>query len=159
MVLFPKALFFVTNFPKSKLNSNRNSNFLNNFHQKLSKFSQHFTTLCVRSFLKKTFENLRRFSLNIKNRVFLQSREKYTQSLLNFLNLLKIMHFRNFIKKTFETYENYFKISQHFVFFVQTRKSLTHSFLKLLENMLALCIFPNLLKRFFEIFKICVSLK
>ena len=43
MVLFPKALFLVTNFPKIV----KNSIFLLNFHQKFSKVSQYFPTNCV----------------------------------------------------------------------------------------------------------------
>ena len=50
MVLFPKALFLVTNFRKKIKNKNKkikNSIFLRNFHQKISKFSQNFPTICV----------------------------------------------------------------------------------------------------------------
>ena len=64
MVLFPKARCFVTDFPKII----KNSIFLLNFYQKLSKFSQNFPKLCV----------------------LFQTREKLTHGLLNFLkNMLK----------------------------------------------------------------------
>ena len=43
MVLFPKALFLVTNLK----NKNKNSIFLKKFHQKISTFSQNFPTICV----------------------------------------------------------------------------------------------------------------
>ena len=84
MRLFQNALFLVTKFPKIVL---KNSIFPLNFHQKLSKFSQNFLTICVfrptarklthgllnllkimltscilNDFLKKSFENLRKFS-------------------------------------------------------------------------------------------------
>ena len=43
MMLFQKALFIVTKFPKLV----KNSIFLWNFHQNFSKFSQNFPTICV----------------------------------------------------------------------------------------------------------------
>ena len=43
MMLFPKAPFLVTNFPKII----KNSIFLLNFHQKFSTFSRKFPTICV----------------------------------------------------------------------------------------------------------------
>ena len=43
MVLFPKALFLATTFPKVA----KNSIFLLNFYQKFSKFSQNFQNNCV----------------------------------------------------------------------------------------------------------------
>ena len=48
MVLFPKALFLVTNLPKNKNNKkNKKSIFLLNFHQKFPKSSQNFPIICV----------------------------------------------------------------------------------------------------------------
>ena len=43
MMLFPKALFLATTFPKL----DKNSIFLMNFQQKISKFSQNFPKICV----------------------------------------------------------------------------------------------------------------
>ena len=43
MMLFPKALFLATNFPKIA----KNSIFLLNFDQKFAKCSQNFPTICV----------------------------------------------------------------------------------------------------------------
>ena len=43
MILFPKALFLATTFPKI----DKNSIFLMNFYQKISTFSQIFPTICI----------------------------------------------------------------------------------------------------------------
>ena len=43
MMLFPKALFLATTFPKI----DKNSIFLLNLYQKFSKFSQNFQTICI----------------------------------------------------------------------------------------------------------------
>ena len=43
MMLFPKALFLATTFPKI----DKNSIFLMNVYQKISKFSQNFSTICI----------------------------------------------------------------------------------------------------------------
>ena len=43
MMLFPKALFLATTFPKI----DKNSIFLMNFYQKISNFSQNFPTTCI----------------------------------------------------------------------------------------------------------------
>ena len=43
MMLFPKAPFLATAFPKI----DKNVIFLMNFYQKISKFSQNFPTICV----------------------------------------------------------------------------------------------------------------
>ena len=43
MMLFPKALFLATTFPKL----DKNSIFLINFDQKISKFSQNLPTICI----------------------------------------------------------------------------------------------------------------
>ena len=43
VMLFPKALFLATTFPKI----DKNSIFLMNFYQKISKFSQNFPTVCI----------------------------------------------------------------------------------------------------------------
>ena len=43
MVLFPKALFLATTFPKLS----KNSIFLLNFYQKFSKISHSFPTICI----------------------------------------------------------------------------------------------------------------
>ena len=42
-MLFPKALFLATTFPKI----DKNSIFLMNFYRKISKFSQNFPTICI----------------------------------------------------------------------------------------------------------------
>ena len=42
-MLFPKALFLATNFPKI----DKNSIFLMNVYQKIPKFSQNFPTICI----------------------------------------------------------------------------------------------------------------
>ena len=86
MVLFPKALFLATTFPKVA----KHSIFLLNFYQKFSKFSENFSTVCV-------------FRPNAQkiNAWFVKYFEKYA----------KIMHFSNFLKKTFQ---NFRKFSQNF---------------------------------------------
>ena len=43
MMLFPKALFLATTFPKI----DKNSIFLMNFYQKISEFSHNFPTICI----------------------------------------------------------------------------------------------------------------
>ena len=43
MMLFPKALFLATTLPKI----DKNSIFLMNLYQKISKFSQNFPTICI----------------------------------------------------------------------------------------------------------------
>ena len=43
MMVFPKALFLATTFPKIA----KNWIFLMNFYQKISKFSQNFPKLCI----------------------------------------------------------------------------------------------------------------
>ena len=43
MMLFPKDLFLATAFPKI----DKNSSFLMNFYQKISRFSQHFRRICI----------------------------------------------------------------------------------------------------------------
>ena len=43
MMVFPKALFLATTFPKI----DKNSIFLMNFYQKISKFSQNFQTIYI----------------------------------------------------------------------------------------------------------------
>ena len=80
-MLFPKALFLVTNFPKIV----KNSIFLLNFHWKLSNFSRNFPTICV-------------FRPNTRkiNAWFVKLFEKY----------VKIMHFSNFLKKFLKISEN-----------------------------------------------------
>ena len=43
MMLFPKALFLATTFPKT----DENSIFLMNFYKRISNFSQNFPTICI----------------------------------------------------------------------------------------------------------------
>ena len=43
MMLFPKALFLATTFPKI----DKNSIFLMNVYQRISEFSQNFPTICI----------------------------------------------------------------------------------------------------------------
>ena len=97
---------FRNRFSKKIKNTNKKSNysiFLQNFHQKISKSSQIFPTICVfhaqkltdsllsylklfhsRNFLKKTFENFQRFSQKFSaNCVFLPKSQKLTHALLN----------------------------------------------------------------------------
>ena len=71
MVLFRKALFLATTFPKVA----KNAIFLLNFYEKLSKFSQNFPTICVFR------PNSQKF-----NAWFVKFFEKYA----------KIMHFSQF---------------------------------------------------------------
>ena len=67
-------------------------------------------------------------------------REKVTHGFLNALkNMLKCfekyaMIVRNVLTKPFEDFQKYLKISQQFVFFIQTREKLTHSLLKQYEK-------------------------
>ena len=58
--------------------------------------------------------------------MFVQTAKNERMGLLNFFEkYAKIMHFRKFLKKAFEIFENFRKISQQFLFFVQTRQKLT----------------------------------
>ena len=59
-----------------------------------------------RNFLKKSFENFRKFSQEFQHiAVFVKKRKRLTQGLLNlFENYAKIMHFRNFLRKSFENF-------------------------------------------------------
>ena len=70
-MLFPKALFLVTNFPKII----KNSIFSLNFHQKFAKFSQNCPIMCV----------------------FLPNARKINAGFVNFFEkYAKIMHFSQF---------------------------------------------------------------
>ena len=86
MVLFQKALFLAATFPKLA----KNLNFLLNFYQKFSKFSQYFPTIFV-------------FRPNARksNAWFVKFFWKYAQ----------VMHFKQFLKQIFW---NFSKISQIF---------------------------------------------
>ena len=86
MVLFPKALFLATTFPKLA----KNLIFLFNFYQKFSKFSQNFPTICV-------FRPNPRKS----NAWFVKFFWKYAQ----------VMHFKQILKEIFWKFS---KISQIF---------------------------------------------
>ena len=86
MVLFPKALFLATTFPKLA----KNSIFLLNFYQKFSKFSQNFQTISI----------------------FRPNARKSNTGFVNFFwKYAKVMHFKQFLKKFFE---NVLKFSQIF---------------------------------------------
>ena len=104
-MLFPEALFLVTKYPKII----KNAIFLLNFHQKISKISQNFPTICA-------------FCPNVQkcNGWFVKFFEKYA----------KIIIFRHFRRKSFGIF---LKISQQFAFFVQTREKLTHGLLNFLK--------------------------
>ena len=69
MMLFPKAPFLATTFPKI----GKNSIFLLNFYQKFSKISQNFPTICD----------------------FGRIGEKWAHRFVNFKHA-KIMHFKQF---------------------------------------------------------------
>ena len=82
MVLFPKALFLVTNFRKIK-----NSIFLRNFYQKISKFSENFPTICV----------------------FRQNAQKMNAQFVNlFVKYAKIMHFLQFSEEKYSKFSEIF---------------------------------------------------
>ena len=81
-MLFPKALFLVTDFPKIV----KNAVCLLNFHQKLSIFSQNFQQIV---FSAKTREKLTHGSLNL-----LKNKLKYSIFAFFLRNFLKI--FENF---------------------------------------------------------------
>ena len=81
-MLFPKALFLATTFPKIV----KNSIFILNFYQKFSKFSQNFSTICVFR------PNARKF-----NSWVVKFFEKYA----------KIMYFCDFLKKSFENFRKF----------------------------------------------------
>ena len=86
MVLFPKALFLATTFPKLA----KNLNFLLNFYQTFSKFSQNFQTICV-------------FGQNVR---------KCNQCFVKFVwTLAQVMHFKQCLK---EIYWKCSKISENF---------------------------------------------
>ena len=103
MMLFPKVPFLATTFPKI----DKNSNFRLNFHQKFPKFSQNFQTICsfrpnarkINAGFVKFFEKYAKimdFSKFPNNLSFVQTREKLTHGLQNFLKNAKIMHFLQF---------------------------------------------------------------
>ena len=52
-----------------------------------------------------------------------------------------------------KNFQNFLKISQQFVIFVQRREEFTHRLLNFQKNMLNLWIFPNFLKKSFETFE------
>ena len=56
------------------------------------------------------------------------------------------MDFRNFPKKTFENFRKYSQNVQEILFFVQTRKNLTHGLLKFVEKYTKIMRFSNFLK-------------
>ena len=83
MMLFPKALFLVTNFRKNK------------------KIIQFFYRIFIQKF---------QYFLKISQQFvfFVQTRKKWTHSLLNvFEKYAKIMHFRNFLKKNFQDFRKF----------------------------------------------------
>ena len=104
MMLFPKALFLATTFPKIV----KNSIFPLNFYQKFLKISQQF------EFFVQTAKNG-------TNR-FVNSFEKYAQ----------IMDFFNFLKKILKNFETFSKFQKLFV--VKMRDKLTHGLLIFFEK-------------------------
>ena len=86
MVLFPKALFLATTFPKLS----KNSIFLLNFYQKFSKFSKNFQTISI-------------FRPN--------ARKSNTGFVKFFWKYAKVMHCKQFFK---EIFWKFYKISQIF---------------------------------------------
>ena len=82
MVLFPKALFLVTNFPKIIIKYN----FSIEFSSKIFKISQNFPTIWV----------------------FCPNGEKWTHGFVkSFQKYAKIKHFHKFLKKFFEIFWNF----------------------------------------------------
>ena len=105
MVLFPNALFLVTNFAKIIIKFK----FSIDFSSETFKISQNFPTIGV-------------FCPDGDKRTirFVKSFEKYA----------KIKHFTNFWSIFWKFFENLLKNSQHFVFFVQTRQKINALFVK-----------------------------
>ena len=86
MVLFPKALFLATTFPKLA----KNWIFLLNFYQNFSKLSQIFKTISI----------------------FRQNTRKSNTGLVKFFwKYAKLMHFKQFLKKFFEDFLKFLKLS------------------------------------------------
>ena len=111
MVLFPKALFLVTNFPKIIKNLN---------------FSIEFSS--------KIFNILSKFPHNLR---FSSKREKSNAGFVKFFEkYAKLMHFRNFLKQFFEIFRTFSQNFKQIVVCVQTREKLTHALLNFLKNML-----------------------
>ena len=104
MLLFPKALFLATTFPKNRKIQFFYWIFIKNFE----KFLTIFPTICV----------------------FRQKREKVMHGLLNFSKNAKIMDFRNFLQKFFENSQNFPRIC---VFRPNARK-ITPCFVKFFEK-------------------------
>ena len=105
MMLFQRALFLTT-FPKI----DKNSMFLMNFYQKISKFSQNSPKICI----------------------FRRNARKINAAFLKFCcEWAKIMHFCYFLKKFLKIFS---KIPQRIMFFVKTRENLTHGFEIFFEN-------------------------
>ena len=103
-----------------------------NFYQRISKISQIFPAICV----------------------FRQNARKFNAGFVPFFeNYARIMDFRNFLKKYSESFLDFLKISQQFVFFVQTREKLTYDLLNCLKNMLKYCISAIFLRKFLKILK------
>ena len=125
MILFPKALFLATTFPKM----DKNSIFLLNFYQMLSKISQNFPAIVCRPKARKI------------NAWFVNFYEKYAR-------IMDFSQLRNFWKH----FKNFSKFPNN-VFLVQTREKLTHGLLNFLKNMQKSFIFCSFLKKLFENFR------
>ena len=102
---------------------------------------------CIfRNFLNKKFSKIRKFSPKLPtNSVFRPNAQKSNAQFVNFFEkYYKILHFEILHSQNFE---NFLKNNHQIVFFVQTRKKLTHSLLNFLKNIIKSCIF---LKNFHE---------
>ena len=133
MMLFPKFLFFATNFPKNRYKFNFSIEFSSKRFKIFSKFPQPIV------FFVQTRENLTHGFV-----IYLQNRRKYSS-------------FCNFLRELFENFRKFSKFPQPIVFFVQTRENLTHGFVISLQNRRKYSSFCNFLRELFENFGISSS--
>ena len=146
---------------KIKNKIQKNSIFLQNFHQKISKFSQNFSTICVfrpspkkiNVWFVKYFEKYAKIvhSYQFSNEIFSKISKVFSKFPINCLfrpkgqkinawfvklyeKLAKIMHFEKFPKKFFQSFRAFSQIFQYIVFFLNRCKKLPHSFLNFVKN-------------------------
>ena len=105
MVLFPRALFLATTFPKLS----KNLIFLLNFYQKFSKFSQNFPTICV--FRPKAGKT---------NAWFVKFFWKYDQ----------VMHFKQLLKEIFWKFSKISRIFRRIYVFRPNARKVSTLFVK-----------------------------
>ena len=124
MVLFPKALFLATTFPKLA----KHLIFLLNFYQNFSKFSQNFPTICV-------------FRPNARksNEWFVKFFWKYAQ----------VMHFKQFLIEIFWKFSKFSQIFRTICVFRPNARKINTWFVKFFWKYAQLMHFKQFLKEIF----------